>query len=49
MDRRMHGYFPKRKDQMVKFLLQLERLRNETEKAFPNARSFLRPGFDEIT
>ena len=44
---RMRGYFPQRKDQIVDFLMRLERLRIATERAFPNARSFVRPGFDE--
>jgi hypothetical protein len=44
---RMRGYFPKRKDRIVECLLRLDRLRRATERAFHNARSFVRPGFDE--
>lgn len=29
-------------------LAHLERLRRDTEAAFPNARAFIRPGFDEV-
>jgi len=32
----------------VRLLLHLERLRREVEKAFPQARAFIRPGFDRI-
>jgi hypothetical protein len=35
-------------DTIVPLLLVLERLRQNTEKSFPNARDFIRPGFDEI-
>lgn len=30
------------------FLIELERLRLSTEKTFPRARQFIRPGFDEV-
>lgn len=39
--------FPQREDDILTLLVQLERLRRGTEKAFPNARAFVRPGFDE--
>ena len=32
---------------IVPLILQLERLRNRLDKAFPEARDFVRPGFDE--
>jgi hypothetical protein len=32
----------------VRILLHLERLRREVEKAFPEARAFIRPGFDRV-
>lgn len=32
---------------IVPLILQLERLRNRVDKAFPEARDFVRPGFDE--
>jgi hypothetical protein len=41
--------FPDQADTIVPLLLALERLRQNTEKAFPNARDFIRPGFDEIS
>jgi hypothetical protein len=34
-------------DSIRQFVLQLEKLRISTEKEFPNARDFVRPGFDE--
>ena len=39
---------PERADSIVPLILQLERLRHRTEKHFPAARDFVRPGFDEI-
>jgi hypothetical protein len=39
---------PDRADSIVPLILQLERLRRRTERQFPNARDFVRPGFDEI-
>ena len=39
---------PERAELIVPLVLQLDRLRNATEKEFPNARDFIRPGFDEI-
>jgi hypothetical protein len=39
---------PERAETIVPFILQLERLRHRTEKQFPNARDFVRPGFDEV-
>ncbi len=39
---------PERAELIVPLILQLERLRKATEKEFPNARDFIRPGFDEI-
>ena len=32
----------------VRLLVPLERLRREVEKAFPEARTFIRPGFDRV-
>lgn len=34
-------------DSIRQFILQLEKLRISTEREFPNARDFVRPGFDE--
>ena len=39
---------PERADMVVPIILQLEQLRQRTEKEFPRARDFIRPGFDEI-
>jgi hypothetical protein len=37
-----------RAESIVPLILQLERLRNNLEKSFPQARDFIRPGFDEV-
>lgn len=39
---------PERESSIVPLLLQLERLRQRIEKTFPEAREFVRPGFDEV-
>lgn len=39
---------PERMESIVPLILQLERLRRRVESAFPEARDFVRPGFDEI-
>jgi len=39
---------PQRDVSIVPLILQLERLRHRLEKSFPEARSFIRPGFDEV-
>jgi len=41
--------FPDKADSIVPLLLALERLRQGTEQAFPKARDFIRPGFDEVS
>lgn len=41
------NYFPDQEDELLKILVLLEQLRRKTEKEFPNARSFIRAGFDE--
>ena len=33
-------------EKILRFIAYLDRLREEVEKSFPNARSFVRPGFD---
>lgn len=38
---------PERAESVVPLILQLARLRNRLEKHFPDARSFVRPGFDD--
>ena len=40
-------YLPKSEDEILEILVLLEQLRNMTEKEFPDARKFIRPGFDE--
>jgi hypothetical protein len=40
-------HIPKSEDEILDILVLLERLRNMTEKEFPDARSFIHPGFDE--
>ena len=37
-----------RESSIVPLILQLERLRQRIEKTFPEAREFVRPGFDEV-
>ena len=39
---------PDRVDSIVPLILQLERLRKRVENSFPEARDFVRPGFDEV-
>jgi len=43
----MRDHFPEQEDAILGFLVHLERLRRGTEKAFPHARAFVRPGFDD--
>ena len=53
MDRSLEAWatlrqrFPEEKDAILQIQLRLDRIRKETESAFPNARAFVRPGFDE--
>lgn len=44
---RMLTHFPDREDEILGILVNLERLRRNLERDFPEARSFVRPGFDE--
>ncbi|HEY6118758.1 MAG TPA: hypothetical protein VIV66_02305 [Pyrinomonadaceae bacterium] len=44
----MQFCLPEREQLIVPLILQLEQLRQRTETRFPNARDFIRPGFDEI-
>jgi hypothetical protein len=39
---------PERAESIKPLILQLERLRRHAEKEFPDARAFVRPGFDEV-
>jgi len=40
---------PENADSSHGLLFQLEKLRYSAEREFPNARDFIRPGFDEPT
>ncbi len=44
---RIREHLPEQEDGILDFLVTLERLRRETERVFPDARSFVRPGFDD--
>ena len=44
----MHRFFPSHQTQIMAIIMLLERLRSRVETVFPNARKFVRPGFDEI-
>ncbi|MCG6918798.1 MAG: hypothetical protein LJE89_14785 [Deltaproteobacteria bacterium] len=44
----IRNLFPHRSDQIMDILLHLEQLRRKVEKTFPQARAFIRPGFDKI-
>jgi len=46
--RLMQLSLPERAGSIVSLILQLERLRRRLEKHFPEARDFVRPGFDEV-
>ncbi|MBN1388076.1 MAG: hypothetical protein JW965_06480 [Bacteroidales bacterium] len=38
---------PEYEDAILQFLIKLSKIRSETEKRFPDARSFIRPGLDD--
>lgn len=44
---KMLSYLPDHEDELLKILVHLERLRRITEAEFPDARAFVRAGFDE--
>ncbi|MGH9848101.1 MAG: hypothetical protein ACREEM_56170 [Blastocatellia bacterium] len=46
---RLKSYLPEKTGDILPFLALLESLRRQTEQAFPNARDFIRPGFDEAS
>jgi len=46
---RLREHFPEKADEILDILVYLERLRKSTEKEFPDARAFVRPGFDTFT
>ncbi|MBM4128528.1 MAG: hypothetical protein FJ243_00240 [Nitrospira sp.] len=43
---RLREHFPEKTDSILDILLHLDRLRRKAECQFPNARNFIRPGFD---
>ena len=45
---RIMKHFPDKKDEILDFLITLDRLRKQAEKEFPDARAFVRAGFDTI-
>jgi len=45
--RMMQLSLPDRVESIVPLILQLDRLRRRLERSFPQARDFVRPGFDE--
>jgi hypothetical protein len=53
VDRSLHAWrvlhlsWPEKTDSILPMLVKLERLRHATEAAFPAARDFIRPGFDD--
>ena len=42
----MRKHFPQREDDILDILVHLDRLRRKTKTIFPDARAFVRPGFD---
>jgi hypothetical protein len=44
----IRNLFPHRNNDILDILVHLEQLRRNAEKAFPEARAFIRPGFDKI-
>lgn len=44
---RMYEHFPQHKADILDILLLLDRLRTKMQSSFPNARAFVRPGFDD--
>jgi hypothetical protein len=44
----MQNSLPEKADSIRPILLELERLRRTAEQTFPQARDFIRPGFDEV-
>ena len=40
--------FPDQEESILNIMAHLDRLRRRTENKFPDARAFVRPGFDEI-
>jgi len=45
----MRRHFPDHEDAILDILVHLDRLRRKTEAVFPDARAFIRPGFDSTS
>lgn len=45
---KMQQHFPDKADDILDFLVSLDRLRRKVDLEFPNARKFVRPGFDTL-
>ncbi|HET6990366.1 MAG TPA: hypothetical protein VFJ43_03535, partial [Bacteroidia bacterium] len=45
---KLYELFPQKTNEIISVLLHVDRLRKQVENEFPDARSFKRPGFDEI-
>lgn len=45
---KMLNYFPDQEDELFKILIKLEQLRRNAEEKFPEARAFIRSGFDDM-
>jgi O6-methylguanine-DNA--protein-cysteine methyltransferase len=45
---KLQNHFPEKTDEILTILLHLDRLRRKTEEVFPDARNFIRPGFDTV-
>ena len=43
----LYKQIPELEDITLEILVLLETIRKDVQKEFPNARSFLRPGFDD--
>lgn len=44
----LYNNFTAKEDEILEFLIHLDRLRKKVEKTFPAARAFVRPGFEEF-
>jgi len=44
----IRNVFPIRERDILDLIARLDRLRRKVEKEFPDARAFIRPGFDKI-
>ncbi|MGD8503748.1 MAG: hypothetical protein PVH49_09090 [Syntrophobacterales bacterium] len=44
----LRSHFPLQDNDLLEMLVHLEQLRRKVENAFPDARAFIRPGFDRI-